>query len=151
MAVVIFAGVLAQQVRLNHFANGRFASDIRNPYAYVPTSRDAESLEQWLKDLAVDQRPGALEPIAVVGTHYWPLPWYLRDFESIGYWTTPEPAITNCPVVLAMPEVAHEINTQLEKTHIAFPRSLRSKVPVMLYLRKDHWERWISPEHPTSR
>ena len=30
-----------------------------------------------------------LEPVAVIGSDYWPLPWYLRAFDQIGYWQKP--------------------------------------------------------------
>ena len=147
---VIFLGVLFQQTRTARYATDRFASDARNPYAYAPTSRNAESIQQWLSQLSEELPPGALEPIGVVGTEYWPLPWYLRDFHSIGYWRTADPALSQCPVVLAMPEQVDAMNAQLNKTHIARLKSLRANVPVMLYLRRDHWDHWMSPEESTS-
>ncbi len=143
---ILFFGVLFQQARTTRYAIGRFASDARNPYAYAPTSRNVESIQEWMRALSENLPPGALEPVAVVGTEYWPLPWYLRDFDAIGYWPEPDPAINQCPLVLAMPEVAEEMKKQLEKTHIVEIRSLRTEVPVMLYLRKDHWDQWMSPE-----
>lgn len=145
---ILFFGVLFQQTRTTRYATGRFASDARNPYAYAPTSRNAESIQQWMHDLSQELPPGALEPVAVVGSEYWPLPWYLREFDSIGYWPEPDPAINQCPLVIVMPEVAEEMNRQLEKTHMDFLRSLRTEVPVMLYLRKDHWDHWMAPESP---
>ena len=90
--------------------------------------------------------PGSLEPVAGVGREYWPLAWYLRHFDSIGYWPDPDPAIEQCPLVFAMPEFVDEMNKRLGKTHIALPRSLRAQVPVMLYLRNDLWETWMSSE-----
>lgn len=148
VAILLLLGVLFQQNRLSRYATGRFANDARNPYTYAPTSRDVESVREWMQALAKDLPPAALEPVGVVGTEYWPLPWYLRDFNAIGYWSEFDPAITDCPVVFAMPEVASEVNTQLEKTHVALPRTLRSQVPVMMFLRKDHWDKWIAPESP---
>jgi len=146
LAALLFLGILFHQVRTTRFATGRFASDTRNPYAYTPTSRDVESIEQWMNELSNTLPPGALEPVAVVGHEYWPLPWYLRHFDSIGYWPDPDPAIEQCPLVFAMPEFVDEMNKRLGKTHIALPRSLRAQVPVMLYLRNDLWETWMSSE-----
>ncbi|MCP5536834.1 MAG: TIGR03663 family protein [Akkermansiaceae bacterium] len=145
-ATILLLGVLFQQQRLSGFAIGRFANDSRNPYAYTPTSRDVESLRAWLQELSKELPPGALEPIGVVGSEYWPLPWYLRDFESIGYWPEPAPAINGCPLVIAMPEMADAVTGQLKDTHTILPRTLRTNVPVMLYLRRDYWQQWITPD-----
>ena len=145
VALLLLLSALFQQNRLSRYATGRFANDARNPYAYAPTDLDIESVREWMKELSKDLPPSALEPVAVVGNGYWPLPWYLRDFEVIGYWPELAPEINECPLVFAMPEVANDVNTQLEKTHIALPRTLRSQVPLMLFLRKDHWEKWDLP------
>ena len=148
VVVILLTCVLVQQTRLTRFATGRFANDTRNPYTYVPTSRDVERLQLWLRELSLNSASGQLEPIAVVGSQYWPLPWYLRDFESIGYWLEVDSAIDQCPVVLAMPEVAEEVNGRLEETHFPLSRTLRSQVPVVLFLRNDHWDNWMAPESP---
>jgi len=148
VALLCLFGVLFSQTRLARYAAGRFASDTRNPYVYTPTNRDVESVQQWMRELSKELPPGALEPVAVVGTEYWPLPWYLRDFESVGYWVEPDAVVAKCPLVLVMPEHVEEVIDQLEKTHVALPRSLRADVPFMLFLRNDHWQHWIAPESP---
>lgn len=146
IAVFLLLAVLFQQNRLSRFATGRFANDTRNPYAYAPTSGNIEALRTWMQQMAAELPPAALEPIGVVGSEYWPLPWYLRDFEHIGYWALPAPEVSDCPVVFALPEVSAEIDLQLGQTHTLLPRTLRSGVPVMMYLRNDLWEKWIAPE-----
>jgi hypothetical protein len=146
VAVLVLLAVVGQQIRLTRFATGRFVSDARNPYAYTPTSRDVETVEQWLLELSQTQAPGTLEPIGVVGTYYWPLPWYLREFDSIGYWPTPDPAVRQCPVVFVMPKFSDTVKHELKTTHIPFTRTLRTGVPVTMFLRKDLWERWMHSE-----
>jgi predicted membrane-bound mannosyltransferase len=85
-ATMIFIVItLVLQFRQTRWATGRFEIDQRNAYAYVPTSRDIGSMERWLNQLAAGD-PKRIEPIAVVGSYYWPLPWYLRDFDAVGYW-----------------------------------------------------------------
>jgi len=142
--------VLGWQCRISTFATGRFASDTRNPYAYTPTSRDVEFVEQWMHALAQnisqDLPSNTLEPIAVVGRKYWPLPWYLREFDEIGYWPEADPAITRCPVVFAMAETVPDVAPMLEQTHTPFFRTLRADFPMMLYLRNDLWKHWMNSE-----
>ncbi len=127
-------------------AAGRFANDTRNHYAYVPTAKDIERLEDWLKVLGQNLPPGGLEPVGVVGREYWPLPWYLRQFEQIGYWPEPPDDLARQPVVLAMPETVEEVAARLDDTHIAFPRGLRAEVPVYLFLRNDIWTHWMEED-----
>lgn len=139
----LLVGALAWQTNQSLKASGPFANDSRNPYAYVPTSKDLHSVESWLAQLANNHPPKTLEPIGVVGSGYWPLPWYLRDFESIGYWPEATKAIQACPIVFAMPEAKAASETLLESSHTSLPRGLRADVSMTLFIRKDLWEAWI--------
>ena len=123
-------------------ATGRFASDDRNPFAYVPTRNDMEDLEPWLKQLQQIAPGGTLEPIGVIGADYWPLPWYLRSFGKIGYWPEPSTDLTQLPLVFVMPEVEEPVASQLQQTHTPLPRGLRAGVPVVLFVRNDIWKSW---------
>jgi uncharacterized protein (TIGR03663 family) len=145
IASLALVGVLTQ-FKQARAATGRLASDARNPLAYVPTRRDVESLESWLAQLKELAPAGALEPVAVIGGDYWPLPWYLRAFEKTGYWSKPPPDLAGMPVVFSMPDTAEEVSSLLAETHEALPRGLRPDVPVVLYLRKDLWELWMNDD-----
>jgi len=133
---------LVTQFHQTRHATGRFASDDRNPFAYVPTRNEMETLEPWLKQLQQIAPGRTLEPIAVVGSDYWPLPWYLRSFGKIGYWPTPSADLTRMPLVFAMPEVEDAVASQLQQTHTPLPRGLRAGVPVVLFVRNDIWNSW---------
>jgi predicted membrane-bound mannosyltransferase len=87
---------------------------------------------------------GTLEPAAVVGGDYWPLPWYLRAFEMTGYWSEPPPDLAGMPVVFAMPETAGAVSSLLSDTHVALPRGLRPDVPLVVFLRNDIWALWMN-------
>jgi predicted membrane-bound mannosyltransferase len=147
VALTALAGLcLVTQFRQARFASGRLASDGRNPYAYVPTRGEVEKLESWLGELRAVMPAGALESVAVVGSDYWPLPWYLRSFEKTGYWSEPPPDLAAFPLVLAMPDAADAVKHSLEATHVELPRGLRDNVPVVLHLRNEVWERWMKTE-----
>lgn len=132
-----------QQARL---ASGRYASDERNPFAYVPTRNEMETLEPWLLKLIQSAPELSLEPIAVIGRDYWPLPWYLRSFDKIGYWPTPPESLRSLPLVFAMPEQMDEVAVQLADSHVTLPRGLRVGVPCFLFVRNDLWKIWIEAE-----
>lgn len=146
-ALTILAGFcIVTQFRQARAATGRLASDGRNPFAYVPTRREVEKLETWLGELRAVMPPGALEPVAVIGRDYWPLPWYLRAFEKTGYWSEPPPDIATFPLVFATPDAADAVGRALETTHVPLPRGLRDEVPVNLHVRNDIWEIWMNTD-----
>ncbi|CAA6677870.1 MULTISPECIES: flippase activity-associated protein Agl23 [unclassified Lentimonas] len=134
---------LAYQTKQSLHASGRFSNDIRNPYAYVPTSKDAPGIERWLQELSAMSGAPTLSPIAVVGQEYWPLPWYLRSFETVGYWPAPIEDLTKFPIVFAMPAQQLACEELLSRTHVTLPRGLRANVSTTLYLRNDIWQRWM--------
>ena len=105
--------------------------------------RDAKVLVLQHTDELIEQNPSiARSTIAVVGSEYWPLPWYLKAFETIGYWPEIETMHRDFPLVFTMPGQAQRTEAQLQDSHTALPRSLRADVPVVLYLRNDIWQQW---------
>jgi uncharacterized protein (TIGR03663 family) len=145
IAALAVVGIVTQ-FKQARAATGRLASDARNPFAYVPTRRDVESLESWLARLRDITPAGTLEPVAVIGGDYWPLPWYLRAFDKTGYWNELPPDLEAMPLVFSMPDTAEVVSNLLTDTHVALPRGLRPDVPVILYLRKDIWELWMNDD-----
>ena len=144
LGLLLLVGIAAQTKQSWH-ANGRWAQDARNPYAYVPTSKDPAQIEHWLNQLRHTPGMPSLEPIAVVGQAYWPLPWYLRQFETIGYWIEPIDTLRDCPIVFAMQDTAADCDALLSASHVPLPRGLRANVQLMMYVRRDLWQRWIHP------
>jgi uncharacterized protein (TIGR03663 family) len=146
--LTIIAGVgLVTQLQQTRAATGRLASDERNPFAYVPTRGDIEKLESWLAGLRAVMPAGSLDSVAVVGEDYWPLPWYLRSFERVGYWSEPPPDLATFPLVFAMPDSADAVQQSVGSTHVELPRGLRANVPINLHVRNDVWESWMKTEN----
>jgi hypothetical protein len=118
----------------------RYHSHVRNPYAYVPTTMDVERLGTWLSEIRqnVPQMQGA--PLAVVGDQYWPLPYYLRGFERIGYWLDTPPNAEEFPVLILMPSAPRELMDSLAETHKFFVRGVRYEVPAIVFIREDIWQ-----------
>jgi uncharacterized protein (TIGR03663 family) len=141
--VVMGLGVIWPMSKLSAKASGRLASDPRNPYAYVPTRPDVERLEEFLNQL----RPMSdQDVVAVIGTDYWPLPWYMRSFSRVGYWAVPPEGVREWPFVLAMPDVVDQVGGDLADSHTLLPRGLRAEVPVWLLVRNDIWKKWMQEE-----
>lgn len=138
LIVMLALGIFYQTKQSIH-ANGRFSNDSRNPYAYVPTTRNAQDLEAWLLQL---NEVDSIEPLAVVGSGYWPLPWYLRPFESVGYWPKVQDAMSTMPVVISMEAESNNCKALLKATHTRLPRSLRANVSISVFIRNDLWQKW---------
>ncbi len=86
---------LLGQLRLAVFQR---AADARNPYAYVHSAPDV------LKYRAVAAAARAAypnQPIQVIGDEYWPLPWYLRGLDGVGYWPTPPTELGGSLLIVA--------------------------------------------------
>ena len=85
-AFCVLAGLAA--VLIAHDTRRRvflYPADEMNPYAYAHTTDDIAGLPAEIVDLA--QRNGVTKPrIAVIASDPWPLPWYLRHFEQVGFW-----------------------------------------------------------------
>lgn len=125
-------------------ATGRYASDDRNPYAYVPTAGDTESLGTWLESLAAASPDTPMQPVAIIGTEYWPLPWYLRKQPKIGAWPEAPPSLERLPIIFAMTDLT-EI---LAATHVPIPRGLRTDTPMIVWVRNDFWDASVQKPHP---
>ena len=73
---------------------------------------------------------------------YWPIPWYLRRFERVGYWDkVPENA--DATMIIAAPGLREELETSLENEYIQETRSLRPGVLRTIYIEKDAWEAFL--------
>ncbi len=139
-AIAAVLAVLAWQGVQSGRAISRFVVDARNPYAYVPTSRDAERMAAWLAELADAYPVLDSEPVIVVGGKYWPLPWYLRRFSQVGYWELLPADANTRPLVLLVSHGEPAATANLEPSHVFFPRGLRHEVLVTVAIRKDIWE-----------
>ncbi len=110
--------------------------DALQPYVYAHTRREFLALPRDIEAIAL--RAGAREAtsIAVMAPDYWPLPWYLRDFQRIGYWG--KVVETSDALVIVEPSQEAELSQTVGD---AYRRSgsylLRQGVELVLYVRSD--------------
>lgn len=84
-------------------------ADERNPYAYVHSSTDVVRFRP-LAVAALARNPGGI--IRVISGEYWPLPWYFRGLDHVGYWATP-PADCDGALVIASSDLADAVRARL--------------------------------------
>jgi len=84
----------ADLARQDYRANFSLPADPANPYVYAQTSPDLLKLvaEVDKAAAAAPEKRDLLVEVIAPPDETWPLPWYLRKFGRVGYWTSPEAA-----------------------------------------------------------
>ena len=75
------------------------AAEPRNPYAYVHTTRDVYAIRDRLGSRGLRSRGIDI----VTGENWWPLPWYLRRYSQVRWWSAPPRAGRVGPILLCSP------------------------------------------------
>jgi hypothetical protein len=124
-------------------------ADSDNPYVYVPTLPAVAKFETDIGQL-LDVYQGQDQPQAAVVWHdayYWPIPWYLRSAESVGYWMDPEQfaaavqGVPPPPIVICSPQRDAAVTRVLDKSHVMIGfYGIRSNVLALVWVRMDLWE-----------
>ena len=134
-------GVQAYRGSLDEPANPR------NPYVYAQTSPDFLKLIHRVEDLAALHPDGDRMLIKVVAGPYetWPLPWYLRRFSRVGYWTDAGEAggPGEAAVIISDTEQADRLESLFNKSFLSEYYGLRPNVFLVLHIRSDLWEKFL--------
>lgn len=141
VAVLALAAGMAQLGAQAYRAAYVFDADVRNPYVYAHTSSAFMQMVQRVEDIAAISPEGRDMLIRVISPNgdYWPLPWYLRKFTRVGYWTTiPEEA--DASVILAPAKIKTAIDPHLKREYQVDTKSLRPGVLWVTEIRSDLWE-----------
>ncbi|MBT5168597.1 MAG: TIGR03663 family protein [Opitutales bacterium] len=116
-----------------------YAADARNPYLYQHTSPQFSKLVRRIADLEA-VNPAAKLAIAVGGDdNAWPLPWYLRENPTVGYW--PDPGQTPALDVVIGPTGA--LPSSLSETHIVEYHGLRVNIVLECWIRTELWDAFM--------
>lgn len=151
-AGVVVLGVLlplGQALALNSL----YDADPTNPYVYAHTTRDLSVIADRVRDAAsVHPRGRALYVQVVCPDHdYWPLPWTLRAFPSVGYWREVDLNAPPGDVILIQPQAEAALIRLLYEVPPPGSRPLymplvprrtwlRPGVELRGYVRKDLWD-----------
>ncbi len=124
-------------------ANGKFCADPRNPYVYAQTSPDIMNLVKRVEAIALTQPEGQQILITVVAadSDYWPLPWYLRGFNHVGWWDH-LPVDQSAPVVIASPNFEAEMDKEKDRAMTGI-YELRPQTFLELYVETNLWQAYL--------
>jgi uncharacterized protein (TIGR03663 family) len=122
----------AQSVILNFY----HYDDDKYPYVYAHTYREFLSMVNKIDLLAARAGTGTQTGITITAREYWPLPWYLRDYERAGFFG--RMTTTDEPIVVGSVEQQSELDSILgDRYKIVDSYPLRPGVTLVLYGRKD--------------
>ena len=136
-------------IRLNFF---RF-TDEKEPYVYVQTYHEIETLTEPLLEMARrDPRYYHVRGQVVLESYY-PLPWMLGDFTQIGFYKKEEPPeIYDGDFIVAQKDQAEQIEAALIDDYYKRNFRLRdSQDECVAYFRRKMYEEWFQGTPPVVR
>jgi uncharacterized protein (TIGR03663 family) len=141
---ILLLAALAHGARQSYQGNYFYPADARNPYVYAHTSTALMRLVKRVDDLAAVHPAGRSLQVNVLKPDgdYWPLPWYLRRYDRVGYWTTP-PAQPDAPILIAGPEVEGYLKEHLRGEYQQEFHGLRPGALLQMYIGKPLWNTFI--------
>jgi predicted membrane-bound mannosyltransferase len=154
--VVVLAAATAQlgwQAWRDNFAVDKggvpYCDSAKNPWTYSQTAPDIFRLLRTVDGLAHVSPAGYGTVIEVMSPDsYWPLPWYLRRFKSVGYWDK-IPAQPPAPIMMVSTALRARFDERPEKSHLtAGYFELRPNVFFELYVSVDLWTQYIKTLPP---
>ena len=140
VALLLLAAGAADAHRQNRWMAGRYRADPINPCVYSHTSTDLLNGVRLIDEAAGVAPAGRNEMIAVVAGEYWPLPWYLRAYPRVGYWSAVPDGLAPPAIVATNPSLAPDVERWIGSNYVPTLVGLRPTVGLMIYLRRDLWD-----------
>jgi predicted membrane-bound mannosyltransferase len=154
VALLAATGHLAWQAYRASFVA---CDDLNNPYVYAHTTADVPRLAERIRRIAAAHPDGLAMHVQVICPEddHWPLPWYLRDFTRVG-WFSEIPKGKAAPLIVTQPSMEPALAEYLmvrqppgeRYMYVHVPSDaadgewyLRPFVPLRVYVRLDLWER----------
>jgi uncharacterized protein (TIGR03663 family) len=124
----------------NYFAASRY-----NPYVYSPTLNDVLLTFLPRMEQVASVAPRGHQLLVKVETpDYWPLPFYLRGFPNVGYWSAPTTEMKGADVVIGTDEVGERLCApDAEPRYVASSFGLRPGVVLWIYVKEELWKKIV--------
>jgi predicted membrane-bound mannosyltransferase len=151
--LTIVALLLAGTVQLtiqSWRASYLFAADRRNPYVYAQTVPDILNLVERVNGIAEVSTNGFETVVKVIApeSDYWPLPWYLRRFEHVG-WYSELPADPFAPIIIVSSDLDARLDDKSDRKWImAGMTELRPTKFLELYVELELWKKYVEALQP---
>ena len=126
-------------------ANFVYPADRRNPYVYAQTVPDFLNLAQRIVGIARVAPAGYETIVKTIApqSDYWPLPWYLRRFQHLG-WYEKLPDAPFAPIVVVSSKLNARLDEKSDKKWIMAGYSeLRPGNFFELYVELELWKKYV--------
>lgn len=151
-AIAIALGT-GHAAKLAYDTSFRYQTRPANPYTYAQTVPDAQDIQKRADALAAVHPQGYRMVVKVIWNdpYYWPIPWYLRRFENVGYYQG-VPDDPFAPLVLAAPLYDEQLTAKLDATHLMNGYiGLRPHVVTQVWVDFELWKRYIETRQARQR
>ncbi len=119
-----------------------YYADTRNPYVYSHTSSNLLRLADRVDKLTQIHPDGTRMVTKVMAPEYWPLPWYFRKLERVGYWNG-IPEDPDAAVIITSPELQPRLDGLLRDRYSQEYYGLRPEVLIVVYIQEDLWNSFL--------
>ncbi|MBI5864770.1 MAG: hypothetical protein HZB38_09725 [Planctomycetes bacterium] len=143
-AIAVLACAWPLVTQAERVISRKFAADNRNPYVYAHTVNDLLNLAGWIDQIAAVHPLGRDLPIHVCATadDFWPLPWYLRRYRNVGYWSK-VPDAADAAVVVISSDLAEDFESMRRNEYPTQAHyGLRPGTVLSAYIDADTWKRF---------
>ena len=120
-------------------ADLRYYADNRNPYVYAQPVNDVKRLADRIERLAAVHPDGRRMLVKAISPHPWPLPWYLRRMERVGYWEEP-PEDPHAPVVIVTSDLQPTLDPHIYEGYHTSHYGMRPGVVMLVYVDRALWD-----------
>ncbi len=141
--------------------NFKYYDDPSNPWVFSHPQKDVFAIRDKVTAVAKYHPDGNNVRIDVIcaGGDYWPLPWYLREFPRIGWWTEVNMDTPAAPIVLVTPALESELARKLYEIpppghrELYMPlfddyRELRPMIEIRGYVVKSLFDKYYYEQPP---
>ena len=148
LKVVVGIALLALTAQLamqSGRANFVFAADRRNPYVYAQTVPDLLKLVQRTEALARVAPAQFATVVKVIApeSDYWPLPWYLRRFQNLG-WYEKIPGEPLAPIMIVSSQLDARLDEKSDKKWLMVGLTeLRPGKFFEQYVELELWKKYV--------
>ncbi|MBV9957221.1 MAG: TIGR03663 family protein [Acidobacteria bacterium] len=131
LLVVSFTGYQAVKLNLFHYDDDTY------PYVYAHTQRGFNQMMAEVEHYVARAGSGKQTQIVVTSPDYWPMPWYTRNYDHVGYWGHIVPP-ADAPIVIGNVSQESDLAQPLgHKYQRMGEYDLRPGVRLVLYVRRD--------------
>ncbi|KAA3657319.1 MAG: TIGR03663 family protein [Calditrichaeota bacterium] len=151
----IFFFVIVHLLWQTFLGNGKYDAHPANPYVYAHTHPDIFKIVDRLQDISSKQpeKNNLYIQVMCSGKDYWPLPWYLRQYTQVGWWSHVPARQKLAPIVILTPDLEADFvehNYELSPPghrYLYIPlfeemMYLRPGIELRCYIRKKEWDVW---------